>query len=279
MDFTLANFILAALALGVSCGILSVFVVSQRWAFVGEGISHAGLGGAGTAWMLALLFPQLDSPYVPQITVVLFCLLMAMGIGFVTRGRRVSPDAAIGIFLVASLAWGFFAQHLYMQYRTSSPFGFNTYFFGQMQPISRAYLLVALCVMAVVVACVALLNKEIVSYCFDPVMAQVSGVRVGFIHYLLLGLLALAILAAMQVMGSILVTALLVIPGTCATLIATRLRMVMVISVVAALAGVAGGLAIQMRWPFLPAGPAVVLVLLVLFVICYVRGATRRALE
>jgi len=275
LDNSVANLILACLALGVSCGILSVFVVTQKWAFVGEGISHAGLGGAGTAWMIALIFPSLDTPALPHVCVVLFCLLMALGIGFVTRGRRVSADAAIGIFLAASLAWGFFAQHIYFQFRSSSPFGFNTFFFGQMQTLSLGYLVISLCIAVLVAGCVALLHKEIISYCFDPVMARVSGVRVNLIHNLLLILLTLCVVSAMQVMGSILVTALLVIPGTCATLISSRLRNVMSISVTTALFGVAGGLAIQSRWHFLPAAPAVVLVRLVIFVGSYFSTARR----
>lgn len=269
MDHTFTYLLVACIALGLSCGILSVFVVTQKWAFVGEGISHAGLGGAGTAWILALLFPALDVPALPHIAVVIFCLLMALGIGFVTRGRRVSADAAIGIFLAASLAWGFFAQHIYFKFRSSTPYGFNTFFFGQMQSLSIEFLVVSICVAVLVVGCVALLNKEIVSYCFDPVMAQVSGIPVGWIHSLLLVLLTLCVVTAMQVMGSILVTALLVLPGTIATLLSARLRQVMSISVASALLGVAGGFLIHSRWTFLPTGPSIVLVLLVAFVITY----------
>src|SRR3954465_9728302 len=96
--------LLTAAALGVACAILSVVVVLRRWAFIGEGIGHAGFGGAGTAWLAALLLPNwFDRPWMPYVAVVVFCVLTSLAIGYVARGQRVNADAAIGIFLVASL--------------------------------------------------------------------------------------------------------------------------------------------------------------------------------
>src|SRR5690349_25027577 len=93
-----------AVALAIACAVLSVFVVARRWAFIGEGISHSGFGGAGAAWLLMLAAPALvDRPWVVNLAVVVFCLATAVAIGYLSRGDRVTGDAAIGIFLVASL--------------------------------------------------------------------------------------------------------------------------------------------------------------------------------
>src|SRR5438445_3050736 len=105
--------VLTALAMAIACATLSVFVVSRRWAFIGEGISHSGFGGAGTAWLAALIFPALNQAWVPYVGVVLFSLATAWAIAYFTRGQRVNSDAVIGIFLVASLAWGMLAQQVY----------------------------------------------------------------------------------------------------------------------------------------------------------------------
>src|SRR5687767_6288361 len=96
------NALLASAALALACSVLSLFVVARRWAFIGEGISHSGFGGAGTAWLLALFAPSLDRPAVVYGCVVLFCVLTALAVGRLSRGQRVTSDAAIGIFLVAS---------------------------------------------------------------------------------------------------------------------------------------------------------------------------------
>src|SRR5882757_9498325 len=93
----------ATAAMAVACAVLSVFVVARRWAFIGEGISHSGLGGAGLAWLLMLAVPSLaQQHWVPFAAVVIFCLGTAIAIGYLSHGNRVTGDAAIGIFLVAS---------------------------------------------------------------------------------------------------------------------------------------------------------------------------------
>src|SRR4051812_11376869 len=104
--------ILAASALAIACAVLSIVVVLRRWAFVGEGIGHSGFGGAGTAWLLAIFVPALDRPWVPYVAVVIFCIVTALLIGRVSRVRSLGSDAAVGVFLVASLAWGFLAQQI-----------------------------------------------------------------------------------------------------------------------------------------------------------------------
>src|SRR5476651_1062450 len=88
-----------AVALAAACAVLSVLVVSRRWAFIGEGISHSGFGGAGTALVLALVFPRLNQPWMPYLCVIVFCMGTALAIGFLSFRQRVNSDAAIGIFM------------------------------------------------------------------------------------------------------------------------------------------------------------------------------------
>ena len=263
--------VLTTCSVAVACAALSVFVVSRRWAFIGEGISHSGFGGAGTVWLLALAFPGLASPGAVYAGVVLFCLAAARGIAFFSRARGATPgaatngaaantDAVIGIFLVASVAWGFLAQQCYARaHGGRSPAGFNEYLFGQPDGLTMQFALPAALLCAAVIAVVAALGKEIVYYCFDPAMAEASGVRGGFIHYLLILLVTLTIVVGARVAGSILVTALLVLPGATALLLSDRLRSAVAASVTLGLLGAAGGLLVHWRWPFLPTGPAVVL--------------------
>src|SRR4051812_22260505 len=123
--------VLTALAMAVACAVLSVFVVARRWAFIGEGISHSGFGGAGAAWLLMLAAPSLgQSTWVPYVAVVLFCLATALAIGYLSHGNRVTGDAAIGIFLVASLAFGFLARQIFLHVRHAEPAGFDALLFG-----------------------------------------------------------------------------------------------------------------------------------------------------
>src|SRR3954469_5989512 len=113
--------LLTAAALATACAVLSIPVVLRRWAFIGEGIGHAAFGGAGTAWLLAVFFPVMNNTWAPYFTAIAFCTATALAIGWVSRSERMNADATIGIFLVASLAWGFIAQQAYTQHYKSSP--------------------------------------------------------------------------------------------------------------------------------------------------------------
>lgn len=267
-------------SVSVACAVLSVFVVSRRWAFIGEGISHSGFGGAGTVWLLALAFPSLAAEWAVYGGVVVFCLATGLGIAYFSRARAAAPatntDAVIGIFLVASVAWGFLAQSWYAQRHDGrTPAGFGDPLFGRMTGTSPQFALGATLVCAAVVAVVALLAKEIVYYCFDPATAEASGVPAGFVHYLLILLMTLTIVVGARVAGSILVTALLVLPGATAGLLTDRLRTTVAASVAVGVLGAAGGLLVRMRWPFLPTGPAIVLVMFATFVAAYAWARVR----
>jgi manganese/iron transport system permease protein len=128
-----------------------------------------------------------------------------------------------------------------------------------------------------VVAVVALLFKEILYYCFDPAMAEASGVRAGFIHYLLMLLVAATIIIGARVVGTVLVTALLVLPGATALTLSRRLSASVAGAIATALVGTVIGLLIARHWTWLPAGPAIVLALFVIFLLAYGLGRARRA--
>lgn len=276
MSSTLVTNLIASGALAAACAVLSVIVVLRRWAFAGEGIGHSGLGGAGTAWLLALMIPALDQVWVTYLAVVIFCMVTALLIGRITRWRPVNSDAAVGVFLVASMAWGFLAQQIYVHRRGVWPAAFETLYFGRMGDVSPRFALVAAAICGAVLIVIALLSKEIIAYCFDPLTAQTSGVRTSVIHDLLMVLLALVIVIGAPVMGSVLMVALLVLPGATALLLSQRLNRVITTSVIVALVGALVGVLTSRQWVFIPTGPAIVLALFVQFVIATLVSKTAR---
>jgi ABC-type Mn2+/Zn2+ transport system permease subunit len=231
------------------------------------------------AWLLMLAAPALaERAWVPQVAVLVFCLGTALAIGYLSRGSRVTGDAAIGIFLVASLAFGLFAQRIFQHVRGTNPPDFEQLLFGLVNVIEPARAMATIAISAAVLLTVAALGKEILAYCFDPVTAQASGVRTGFIHYLLMVLIAMTVIVGMPIIGSLLVTALLVLPGVTATQLTQRLGGVFAISIGVAVAAAVAGVTIHATWPFVPVGPAVVLTLFVIFLASYAAGrVTSRA--
>lgn len=266
----------AALSLAIACAILSVLVVSRRWAFIGEGIGHSGFGGAGTAWMLSLIFPIFNQPWAPYTCAFIFCLLTALGIGLLSHRQRINSDAAVGIFMVASLAWGFLGREIYLHHHHSEPLGFDTLLFGETARITCMYAITAILLSAVVIILTTALSKEILSYCFDPLMAEASGVATTFIHYLLLLLIALTIVVGMRIVGTVLVTALLVLPGATGLLISPRLRNVLLMAITTAVIAAALGVLLNFRFSYIPAGPTIVLILFVQFLVCFVVSAIKK---
>jgi ABC-type Mn2+/Zn2+ transport system permease subunit len=272
LDQLLTPALLTSTTLAIACAVLSVFVVLRRWSFIGEGISHSSFGGAGTAWMLGLLFPALEQSRVPYVAllVVAFSFTTAMVIGAITRQQQVNPDAAIGIFLVSSLAWGFLAQGIYFHLRHAVPAGWDTFLFGDIEHLDRRFAVAVAVLSAAVICIVWVLGKELLYCAFDADMAETSGVRSGVIHYLLLGLLAMVIVVGVQVAGSVLIPAMLILPGTIALLLTQKLQHVFVLAIGVGLLGALGGLLSHQHWIFVPIGPAIVLTLFVLFVSAWV---------
>jgi len=125
--------------------------------------------------------------------------------------------------MVASFAWGVVAQSAYRSRRGMEPIGWAVYLFGDVRDVSPTFALASVAVCAAIVATVVLLHKEILFYCFDAAMAEASGVRAGFIHYLMMLLVSLTIVIGARVVGTVLVTALLVLPGATALALSRRL--------------------------------------------------------
>jgi len=273
------NALITACALGVACAMLSILVVLRRWAFIGEGVSHAGFGGVGTAWLLSLAFPVLGSKGAAYVVAIVFCMAMAMVIGWVSRRDRLNADAAIGIVLVASLAWGFVALRAYENAGrpNGSTSGWDFYLLGEVQNLSNEAMWSGVCVSLAVVLTLIVLGKEILYYCMDPDLAEVSGVRAAFVHYLLMLMLALMIVVGMRLAGQLLVTALLVLPGATALVVSRKFKVVLIVSILTSLVGIVTGLALRASYPSLPSGPPMVLTLVVEFVLAYgwtmLRGA------
>jgi ABC-type Mn2+/Zn2+ transport system permease subunit len=270
MNPTFLHSLLTTIAIATACALLSIPVMLRRWAFIGEGIGHAGFGGAGVAWILATVIPVMNHEAMPYLTAIVFCTLTALAIGWVSRSERVNADAVIGIFLVASLAFGFVAQNIYSHHFHATPAWFGEFLFGQTSELSGAAALAATMLCVGVIVTIAMFAKEILAYCFDPTTAYTSGVRAGFVHYLLMVLLALTIVIGMRVVGGVLMTALLVLPGATAMLLSRRLVTVAIIAICSSVLAAIVGLVLSTQWSFIPAGPAMVLMMVVEFVVAYV---------
>ena len=212
-------------------------------AFIGEGIAHAGFGGLGTALFLGLTGSGLAAggTWKTDLVVLAFCLATALAIGMLTRRRHVEPDSAIGIMLVAAMAWGVLmidlhrnlqGQDWYIRLFGSQPRAFNTesFLFGSLTNVGPYDAWLAVGAAMVILLLLAALFKEILFYAFDETVSQVFGVPTRLIHYLMLALLSVTIVLTVRLAGIVLVSALLVIPGATASLLSRRLGRVLAVA-------------------------------------------------
>lgn len=272
--------VLAGVGVALLGSVLSVLVTLKRLAFVGQGVSHAGFGGIGLAAALGVAATATaPAPYggLPQFAVVAgFCLAASLAIGWLAHARggragEIEPDTAIGIVLVASMALG----ALLMKH-AGSTLATESYLFGSILGVTLTDALVAWGVAGVVLGSLFLARRRLVFWAFDESASAAFGVSGAPMGVLLFTLLALATVTAMRLVGVVLATAMLVLPGAIAVRLSRRWGTVLWLSVGVALVGVLGGLVLSFERDWLP-GPSIVLVLAGLFATTLpLRGAKGR---
>jgi zinc transport system permease protein len=271
--------LLAGLAVALACAVLSVFVVQRRMAFIGEGVSHAAFGGISIALLLEVVFPSLRHPLLRQAVVAVFCVGTAILMGRIGRQRRVGTDSAIGIALVVAMALGVILLDLRAEWvRSLAARGaaigrgpiytpsFHDLLFGNILSITRGETILAGAVSAAVLGWVALSLRGLAFYAADEEAAVTFGLPVEWLRNGLLVALGIMIVVAMRLLGVILVSAFLILPGTIANFWSRRLGRVLWVAMISAALSVVLGLILAMQLEVLSTGPVIVVVLALLLI-------------
>ena len=209
--------LMSLLIVSVVGSVVGTFVVHKGLAASGSGLAHATLAGVAIA-------------FVNGLNVALGALVAAVasgvGIGYVRSNSRVSYDTAIAIFFVSAFSLGI----LIISRRSSYTPDLISFVFGDILGVSQADLVGELILAIVVVGFVLAFYREMVMVAYDPSMAAAAGVRAWVFEYALLVLIALAVVVALQAIGIVLVSAMLIIPPATASLLARRIPHIIGIS-------------------------------------------------
>lgn len=243
----LSRALVAGILTAVSCGLLSPYIVLRRMAFAGHGLSHAAFGGAAVALLVGLNM---------SVGGAVFACSLAIILSLWTRRGALSEDSAIGIVVAASMAIGVIALSLRKRY-TQDIFSF---LFGNILAVLPGDLLVSGVVAIVTVVGLLARSRSLASATFHEELARVEGVRVEMIRTLLFILVAMNVVAAMKLVGAILVSALLVVPGAIALSLGRRLAGAQTASLLIGVAAVLIGMEISYLLD-LPSGAVIALVL------------------
>jgi manganese/iron transport system permease protein len=213
--------LLIAVLVGAVCAVLSCYLVLKGWSLMGDAISHAVLPGLVVAVVLGLPLA------VGAMAAGLTCALLT---GYLKERSRVKEDTVMGIVFS-----GMFGLGLVLFTKIETDQHLLHVLFGNLLGVTPQDVVETAIVAGITLVAVALKRRDLLVYCFDPQHARSIGLPVALLHYGLLILLSLTIVASLKAVGIILVVAMLVAPGAIAQLLTNRFDRMLLIALAVAI--------------------------------------------
>lgn len=240
------NAVVIGLLASVACGVMGTYVVVRRIVFISGGISHTVLGGMGIAYYYG---------FNPLHGAVVTALFAAIVIGFISLRYHQYEDTIIGALWAVGMAVG-----ILFIYKTP---GYNvdlmSYLFGNILMVKTESIRVLGYLDGLIILSVLLFHKRFMAVCFDEEYSKLQGIGVVSTYLLLLCLVALTVVILIQVVGIIMVIALLTLPAATARLYARSLVQMMIIASILGAVFTSSGLIVSYE-PDLPAGATIVVI-------------------
>lgn len=242
----LQNALFAGLLASVSCGVMGTYVVVKRISFIAGGIAHSVLGGMGIAY-----FFQGN----PIFGAIVAAIVSALIIGWINLRQEEHADTIIAAIWAIGMAIG-------VIFISKTP-GYNadlmSYLFGNILMVASEQLWLMIILNLIVIATVLIFFKQFLAVCFDEEYARLRGVNVELYYLLLLVSVAITVVLLIQIVGLILVIALLTLPAAIASQYQDSLLKIMVLAIILGAVFTAAGLAVSYQ-PDLPAGATIILI-------------------
>jgi manganese/iron transport system permease protein len=222
--------LIVSVLVGAVCAVLSCYLVLKGWSLMGDAISHAVLPGIVIAYVIGL--PLAVGAFVAGLACALFT-------GYLKENSRVKEDTVMGIVFSGMFGFGLV---LFTKIETDQHL--NHILFGNVLGVTARDLAETAVIAGGTLLLVLLRRRDLLLYCFDPNHARAVGLPVRVLHYGLLIVLSLTIVASLKAVGIILVIAMLVAPGATAYLLTDSFdRMLWIAAAVAIGSSVLGTIA------------------------------------
>lgn len=267
-DDPMAAALAGGLILALMTGPLGCFVVWRRMAYFGDAIAHSALIGVALG-----LWWDLDM----RVAILAVSLLFALLLALLRRDPRFSADTLLGVLAHGGLAAGMVLLAL-----TGGGGGADGHelaheaLFGDIMRITARDVAVLAAAAAAMTALLLANWRGLLLMTVHEDIARVEGVRVERMHILLMGMMALSVALAVKMVGILLIASLLVLPAAGARYLAASPAGMALHAAALAMLAVSGGLLAAAQWA-LPAGPAIVLAAVLLFVVFLSVSALRRS--
>jgi len=247
--------LIAGLLVSVTCGVVGTFIVLRGLAFIGDALAHGVLPGIAIAMLIGV--PGIIGAAVSAV-------IMIGGITVITNRSRLTSDTAIGLLFVGMLALG-----VVIVSRSSSFSGDLVHIlFGEILGISTGSIVLQAIATAFIIAAAIVFARPFLLLCFSPEQAQVSGFSAKLYHYIMLAMIALAVIISFQTVGTMLVFGMLLAPAGAAALLARRIKYMIVYASILGFSSVYLGLLISYNFN-LAAGSSIVLCAVLIFFIVF----------
>ncbi|MBA4783804.1 MAG: metal ABC transporter permease [Rhizobiales bacterium] len=254
------NAFLIALIVSVPTALLSCFLVLKGWALMGDAISHAVLPGIVLAYIIGV--PLILGAFAAG-------MFTAVLTGYLADNSRVKQDTVMGIVFSGMFGLGIV---LYVSIETNVHL--DHILFGNMLGVEKSDLWQAGLISAGVALTLGLKWKDWLLHSFDPAQARASGLWVSALHYGLLALISLTIVATLNAAGLILAIALLISPGAIAFLLVRQFQTMLWVSVLICALSMLLGTYVSFFLDSAPA-PTIVMILTALFIAAFFRTQMR----
>ncbi|MBO4776574.1 MAG: metal ABC transporter permease [Lachnospiraceae bacterium] len=260
------NALIVGTLIALCASLLGTTIVLKRLSFIGDGLSHVAFGALCIAMIMSLSDEML---LVLPVTVLVAVILMGSN-----EKRKIKGDAAIAMLSVGSLAFGYLLLNLFPNKRTGSLSGdVCSTLFGSMSILTLSIIDVIICIVlsAVVVAFFIIFYHRIFSVTFDESFASATGIRTNLYKFLLSVIIAVVIVLSMQLVGSLLISALIVFPVLSSERIFRSFLSVVIasgtIGVFCAITGIIVSIILST-----PIGATVVCINVIVFALCVIIG-------
>ena len=260
--------LLGSMLLGITCGLLGGFIVVRKMALVGDALSHAVLPGVA----LGFLWNMSKDPVAIFVGAVLAGLLGAAAVHLIKHTTRLKEDTALGLVLASFFAVGICLVTMIQRLPNGNKSGIDKFLFGQAAAIGEGDVKLMLVATGLAVLMILLFYKEFLVTSFDAGFARSVGFPVQAIHYGLMLLLAFAVVIALQAVGVVLVSAMLITPAAAAYLLTDRMHRLLALAALFGLCAGALGAFLSFLRPNLPTGPLMVLAATAVFVLAFLFG-------
>lgn len=267
--------VLMGFLVATACGLIGNYLILRRMALVGDAISHSVLPGIVIAYLIA----HSRNSFIMLLGALAAGMATTILIEFIHRRTRVKQDAAIGIVFSTLFAIGVILINVFAR---KVDLDADCVLYGELGyvAVEPAFMLGSLalppervCVMGIVTLTVILLvvvfYRELLVSSFDPGLGASLGISPTLVHYSLMCMLSIVVVSAFESVGSILVVAMLILPGATSMLLTTRLPFVMVLSVVHSALSAVLGMHMSI-WLGVPTAAAMVVCGAILFIAAWI---------